>query len=120
MFKKGSSLGSCSGSRSSNKDNNNNNRILRTQIRDNNNATPSSTTPIANNNNVVPSSIQDLGKVYDRAKDLLEKTRQRNQLGFEENNPDIEKRQVCASERNSKANKCDENERLYDSRQHNV
>ena len=44
---------------------------------------------------MVPSSIQDLAKVYDRAKDLLDKTRQRNQIGFEENNPDIEKRQFA-------------------------
>jgi len=40
----------------------------------------------------IPRSIQDLAKFYDRAKDLLDKTRQRNSIGFE-NNPDIEKRQ---------------------------
>ena len=106
MFKKGSSLGELFGikqqqgqqqQQQQQQQQNSSNANSRQQQRNSSSTThPSSTaTTIANNNNVVPSSIQDLGKVYDRAKDLLEKTRQRNQLGFEENNPDIEKRQFA-------------------------
>ena len=102
MFKKGSSLGELfgikqqQGQQQQQQQQNSSNANSRQQQRNSSSTThPSTATTIANNNNVVPSSIQDLGKVYDRAKDLLEKTRQRNQLGFEENNPDIEKRQFA-------------------------
>ena len=99
MFKKGSSLGELFGikqQQGQQQQQNSSNANSRQQQHNSSSTThPSTATTIANNNNVVPSSIQDLGKVYDRAKDLLEKTRQRNQLGFEENNPDIEKRQFA-------------------------
>ena len=102
MFKKGSSLGELfgikqqQGQQQQNSSNANSRQHPRqeSQLLSSSTSHPSTATTIANNN-VVPSSIQDLGKVYDRAKDLLEKTRQRNQLGFEENNPDIEKRQFA-------------------------
>ena len=103
MFKKGSSLGELFGikqqqgqQQQQNSSNANSRQHPRqeSQLLSSSTSHPSTATTIANNN-VVPSSIQDLGKVYDRGKDLLEKTRQRNQLGFEENNPDIEKRQFA-------------------------
>ena len=100
MFKKGSSLGELFGISKQQQGQQQQQQQQQQQNSSNANSrqqqlNSSSTTQIANNNIVVPSSIQDLGKVYDRAKDLLEKTRQRNQLGFEENNPDIEKRQFA-------------------------
>jgi hypothetical protein len=98
MFKKGSSLGELFGIKQQQgqqqQQNSSNANSRQQQYNSSSTSHPSTATTIANNN-VVPSSIQDLGKVYDRAKDLLEKTRQRNQLGFEENNPDIEKRQFA-------------------------
>jgi len=98
MFKKGSSLGELFGIKQQQgqqqQQNSSNANSRQQQHNSSSTSHPSTATTIANNN-VVPSSIQDLGKVYDRGKDLLEKTRQRNQLGFEEINPDIEKRQFA-------------------------
>ena len=44
---------------------------------------------------MVPSSIQDLAKVYDRAKDLLDKPDNEIQNRVRRENPDIEKRQFA-------------------------
>ena len=106
MFKKGSSLGELFGikqgqgrgrgqqqQQQNDVDNSNStaSRSAHHQTHQHHQGTPSSPSTMT----MVPSSIQDLAKVYDRAKDLLDKTRQRNQIGFEENNPDIEKRQFA-------------------------
>ena len=83
MFKKGSSLGELFGIKQQQSGNSNSSSLgNQSQQQQQQQQSPST----------IPRSIQDLAKFYDRAKDLLDKTRQRNSIGFE-NNPDIEKRQ---------------------------
>jgi len=84
MFKKGSSIGELFGIKQNVNAQQQQQQQQQQQNNNNNN----------NNNNDDLSVLQLLSKTYDRAKDLLDKTNQRNEIGFEKNSDD-ERRQFA-------------------------